>query len=134
MRLGNSLAVALVATMTNHTAAGTTISLGHDAVNNYAWLTGSEPCSPVVVSAYGASSECGVEFDIDIAGGDDEDDVATYRLEHCGEATFQLQEHAGGDGWAFTASCEPAPQGDGRMDCSSSTGKGTVLEEVWRCG
>ncbi|OAP59507.1 hypothetical protein AYL99_06805 [Fonsecaea erecta] len=119
--------VAFIA-ITNHLVpAVATISLGHDDVNDYAWLTGSQPCSPVLISTVG-SSECGVEFDIASSG-----DVSTYRLQQCGEAEFQLQEHAGGDGWAFTAYCEPTLEGSGRKDCTSSTGQGTVLEE-WRCG
>ncbi|KAJ9608887.1 hypothetical protein H2200_006658 [Cladophialophora chaetospira] len=100
-----------------------TISLGHDAINNYAWSSGSSPCPGTTISPT-TSSYCGKTFELG---------SSTYRLSKCGETDFQLQERAGDDGWVFNSYCYPPDSGDLRIECGGETEQWVVTEQ-FNCG
>lgn len=100
-----------------------TISIGHDAINNYAWSSGSEPCPGMTISPT-TSSYCGHTFELG---------SSTYRLSKCGEDDFQLQERSGGDGWIFNSYCYPPASGDLSIKCGGGTEQWVVTEQ-FNCG
>jgi hypothetical protein len=122
MKLRTTYVFAAAAVLASQSLA-LTIALGHDAINNYAWISGSQPCPGTTISPT-TSSYCGHTFTLG---------SSKYRLSKCGATDFQLQEEGGDDGWVFNSYCYPPDSGDLSIKCGGGTEQWVVVEQ-FKCG